>query len=183
MPQGSEGRFDEVGGANAHPVFCREIVERHQRVSILDQTFDGIRELGLIHGDEGVERPNGLDSGLRLPDVMQRLLRVGLGTLRQPIQHIARFVHPATLVAGFRRQFRHRIPESHGAVADGQLQGVHASRSQVRRHLAPILTRFLQTRTHRQQVHATAVVYADHHEHAEFAGFPAQAIVDTIGPD
>ena len=39
MPQGAEGRFDGVGGADALPVFRREIVERHQRVSILDQTF------------------------------------------------------------------------------------------------------------------------------------------------
>ena len=183
MPQGSEGRFDRVGGADALPVFRREIVERHQRRSILDQTFDSIRGLGLIDGDEGVERPNRVASGLRLPEVMKCFFRVGLGTCRKPVQHGAQLVHPATLVTGFRPQFQHRIPDSHGAVTDGRLRCVHARRGHVRQPLLLALTGFPETWIHRQQVLTTAVANSDHDQHTKFAKFSAETVIVTIGPD
>lgn len=119
MAQGADGRYDPIGGANAAPVLGGEFVKRHHRLSILEQTSDGIRELGLGGIYEGVERATRVMSGLRLLDVTKRLLRIKLGTLRRSVQHIAHLVHSVAVMSGSGPQFLDR--ESHGCIADGQL--------------------------------------------------------------
>ena len=126
MPHGTERRFDGIGGADTAPRFGGKVVERHQRVPILRQTLHRSGKLGLVSGLEVIEGAIRQVAGFRLPDLVQGVLGVVLGALRQPIQHIARLVHPASLMTGLRPQFRHRRPESQCAIADRQFRSVHA---------------------------------------------------------
>ncbi len=43
MPDGGKTRFDHIGRADTHPVLCRKVVERQQRIPVLPQTFNGLR--------------------------------------------------------------------------------------------------------------------------------------------
>ena len=76
-----------------------EVEESQQFVTILYQAFDGPWVFRLEGFDEQVEGGMRILSRLGLLDVMQHFLCLGLGALRQVIQHIARFVHPAALLA------------------------------------------------------------------------------------
>ena len=183
MTNRTKGRFDRIRGADAAPMFRREIEEGHERVPIPGQALDRIRELGVVGRGERVERPLRPSPGSRLPDVVQRPFGVRLGTLREFVRHVPGLVHPATLMACPGPQFRHGIPESHGAVADGQLRHVHAAGIQLHQHFTPTPARFPQSRVHRQQLFPATIIDADDHQDAEFAGFPAKPTVDAIGPD
>lgn len=75
----------------------RECVERQQLVPIFLQTGRRLRIFGLIGLQKEVEGVFRFRLRLRLPDVPQRLFRLGLNTLWEGIQDIARLMAPTAL--------------------------------------------------------------------------------------
>src|SRR6266498_2928870 len=81
------------------PVLGREVVEGEQCVAILDQALDRLVVFdapGLDEGGEGRQRDL---LGLGHPDFLQRPLGFRLLALRQFVEDVGGFVHPATLAA------------------------------------------------------------------------------------
>jgi hypothetical protein len=67
-------------GEGALPVLGRKVEECEQLVAVLDQAFGGPGILGLVTFYEQVERLVCILTGFCLPDVVEHLLRLGLGT-------------------------------------------------------------------------------------------------------
>lgn len=64
--------------------------------------------------------------GLGLPDVVYRGFGLWLRQFGPAVEHVHRFVLPATLLAGLRIDLIHGGPEPHSTVPDGQLGGIHS---------------------------------------------------------
>jgi len=71
-----------------------------------------------------------------LPDVVQRLFRLGVGGFRQAVEDIHGLVHPTPLLSGGGEYFLKRRPEAHGAVSDGQFRRIHAAGPELQQDLA-----------------------------------------------
>ncbi len=78
VPDSPEGGLDRVGRPDTLPVLRREIIKDQQLLTILLQTQRHLWVLRLIGPDEQVKGPLGLFLGVGLPDLMQRLLGLGL---------------------------------------------------------------------------------------------------------
>ena len=119
-----KGRFDRIGRANVHPVLGREVVEGTQLFAVFLKTLNRLRVLRAIGLDEGIERLVCMRACGRYPDLVPRRLRFGLNAFWHRIEHIARFVHPAALLARGREDFLERRPEAHRTVTGRQLRGI-----------------------------------------------------------
>lgn len=86
-----------VGGAQMAPVFGREVVERHQAITILGQGLDRLRVFGLVDRSELVERFRCRILSRRHPDRLQVGLGLALHTLGRAVEHVGGLVHPAAL--------------------------------------------------------------------------------------
>lgn len=93
------------------------------------------------------------------------------------------FVYPAMLLAAFEPQFRYCVPESHVPLADGQLRYIHTLEGQVGRHVVSTLAGFTKDGFAAGGYCSCGQSVADHHQHIEFAGFPAQTVVVAVGLD
>ena len=78
MPASPKGGLDRVGRPDTLPELRRELEKDQQRLTILLQTPRRFWVLRLIGPDELVKGPLGLFLGVGLPDLMQRLLGLGL---------------------------------------------------------------------------------------------------------
>ncbi len=182
VPDSPEGGLDRVGRPNTLPVLRREIVKDQQLLTILLQTPRRLRVLRLIGPDEQVKSPLGLLLVMGLPDLMQRLLGLGLCRCWQTVQHIHGLVHPAALLASIPIDLFQRGPEAHGAVANRQPGDVHAPRFQLQQHFPPALGGFPSAILNGQKPFLTAVIDADDHQGAELGLFRPQTTVNTVRP-
>ncbi len=73
-----EGGFNRIAGPNALPVLRRKLIESHQFLSVFVQTDGSLRILWLIRFDKQIKGLFRIGLGLRLPDVVQCLLRFRL---------------------------------------------------------------------------------------------------------
>ena len=76
--------FDDVGRSQMLPVLGGEVVEGEQRLTILDQAFDGLVVFDAPGFDEGVERSERIFLGLGHPDFLERPLGFRVLALRLP---------------------------------------------------------------------------------------------------
>ena len=160
-----------------------EVVESQQFIPILDQAFGRLRIFRLEGFDEQIERSMGILAGLGLPDVVKHLLSLGLGALGEVIEHIARFMHPAALLArGWKNLFQCR-PEPHGPVTGGQLRSSEPTGFEAEKHLAPALRAFPDAIFNGQKVLLATGVDPDHNEHAEPIISVTEPAVDAVRPD
>ena len=88
-----------VGGSKVPPMFCGEVVERQQRVTVLLEAFAGIGVLGTILLQELIERLVTPVPDLGPPDHMDGSRGHRLDTLGHPVEHFGCLVNPATLLA------------------------------------------------------------------------------------
>src|SRR6266540_419063 len=103
------------------PVLGREVVEGEQRVAILDQALDRLVIFDAPGLDEGVEGGKRILLGLRHPDFLQRPLGFRLLAVRQFVEDVGGFVHPAALAAGLRPYLFDRLPEPERTIGDREL--------------------------------------------------------------
>src|SRR5437763_11338517 len=108
-------------GAQMLPVLGREVVEGEQRVAILDQTLDRLVVFDAPGLDEGVEGRKRILLGFCHPDFLQRPLGFQLLALRQFVEDVGGFMHPAALAARLGPYLFERLPESKRAISDGEL--------------------------------------------------------------
>ena len=113
-----ERAFDDVGRSQMLPMLCREVVEGEQRLTILDQAFDGLVVFDAPGFDEGVERGERIFLGFGHPDFLERPLGFRVLALRQLIQDVGGLVDPAALAAGLRPHLLDRLPEAERAIGD-----------------------------------------------------------------
>src|SRR5438105_9077630 len=99
----------------------REVVEGEQRVAILDQTLDRLVVFDAPGLDEGVEGRKRILLGFGHPDFLQRPLGFQLLALRQFVEDVGGFMHPAALAARVRPYLFERLPESKRAISDREL--------------------------------------------------------------
>jgi hypothetical protein len=83
-----ERAFDDVGRSQMLPMLEREVVEGQQRLTILDQAFDGLVVFDAPGFDEGIARGERLFLGLGHPDFLERPLGFRVLALRQLVQDI-----------------------------------------------------------------------------------------------
>src|SRR5262245_25274348 len=103
------------------PVLGREVVEAEQGVAILDQALDRLVVFDTPGLDEGVEGGKRIRLGLGHPDFLQRPLGFRLLAVRQFVEDVGGFVHPAALAARLGPDLFHRLPESERAIGDREL--------------------------------------------------------------
>src|SRR5215475_15712161 len=103
------------------PMFGREVIEGKQRLTILDQAFDGLVVFDAPGFNEGIERRERIFLGLGHPDFLERPLGLGVLALRQLVQNVGGLVDPAALTAGLRPYLLDRLPEAKRAVGDREL--------------------------------------------------------------
>src|SRR5215470_14453553 len=89
----------------------REVVEGEQRVAILDQALDRLVVFDAPGLDEGVEGRKRILLCLGHPDFLQRPLGFRLLALRQFVEDVGGFVHPAALAARLRPYLFDRLPD------------------------------------------------------------------------
>src|SRR5262249_3376313 len=94
-PHRGERAFDDLRVAPLLPVLGREVVEGEQRVAILDQALDRLVVFDAPGLDEGVEGRKRILLCLGHPDFLQRPLGFRLLALRQFVEDVGGFVHPA----------------------------------------------------------------------------------------
>jgi len=80
-----EGRFDDVGGSKVRPVRGGEVVEGEQLVTVTGQVGGGLGVLVLVTLEPLVEGALSLRSRFGHPDLVQRLLGLRLGGLREVV--------------------------------------------------------------------------------------------------
>lgn len=93
------------------PVLGGEVVERQQ---IIDVVGDLLHRLGELRAVGLLEHRDGLERVLlvfRVADLLQGLLRSGLGGLRQAVEHVCNLVNPAPLVPGLGEHLGQVLPE------------------------------------------------------------------------
>src|SRR5258706_6056937 len=103
------------------PVLGREVVEGEQRVAILDQTLDRLVVFDAPGLDEGVEGRKRILLGFGHPDFLQRPFGFRLLALRQLVEAVGGFVHPATLAARLGPSLFEGLPEPERAIGDREL--------------------------------------------------------------
>ncbi len=158
----------------------REVVEGQQLVAIPEQAFGGLWVFRLEGFDEQIECVKRVRSRFRLPDVMQRLLGLGLGSFGKVVEHVAGLVNPAALLTGAWVDLLQGGPEPHCAVADGEFRGGKPTTFQAEKHFAPVLAAFPHAVFYGQKM---LFAPRDHNEHAEPVIGATQAAVDAIRPD
>src|SRR5258705_13609663 len=104
------------------PVLGRKVVERQQRIAVLDQAIDRSLVFDLVGFDKGFQCLNGILLGLGHPDLLQRTLGLGVQALRHLVQDVRGLVHPAALLAGCRPHLAERLPEPERAIGDRNLR-------------------------------------------------------------
>ena len=117
-----ERRFDRVRCAEVSPLRGREVVEAQQHVAILPQTLARSRILGIVLGQEVIERVARCLACLGLPDIVQVALGPRLHTLREFAQYVARLVEPAALLGCLAKDFAQGGPEAECSVTHRQLR-------------------------------------------------------------
>ncbi len=121
---GGKGGFNGVGGANMRPMLSGEIEEGEQDIPVFDQTLGGFRILGLVGGDEPIERLIGLGlvvGSINLPNGAFGLRLLAFGEF---VEHIRGLMHPAALFLRGGEHLRQGFPEAQRPIANGQLRGL-----------------------------------------------------------
>ena len=116
MPDRGEGRFHRITGAGALPMLGGKVEERYAFFAVLLQAQRRLGILWLVGCDEQIKRLFSVGFGLGLPDIVQSSFGLWLGLLRQAIQHMHRFVLPASLLAALRIHLLQRRPKPYGTV-------------------------------------------------------------------
>ncbi len=123
-------------------------------------------------------------SRLGHPDVLQCPLGLRLQALRQLVQDVRGFVHPAALLARRRPDLAERLPEAERAVGDGELRGDRQTAPlQIEQQLAPVLRALAGAVGEADQLLLALRRRADNHEHALLLVFEPRLQIDAVGPD
>ena len=160
-----------------------EVVEGQEFVAVLDQAFDGLGVFRAVGVDKQFELLAGIFPGLGLPDVVQRLLCLGLTALWQIVQNVSGLMHPAPLLPGGGIDFLKSCPKSHGSIADRQFRSVEAAAFEPQQDLAPALGAFPHAVLNGQELLFAARIDADHDQGTEPVICAAQDAVNPVGPD
>ena len=138
------------------------VVERGQRLPIPIELRQRLGVLRAVLLPEHLERPAGVPAGRRLDDLVQQPLRPGLQPLREAVEHVARGVEPAALLAGAWEHIPQRGPRSESTVADDELRFVQAAALEIAEHARPALGRLAVPVLDREQLLAPVLTDADH---------------------
>src|SRR5688500_8281032 len=71
MPDGGKRALDWIGGAQVLPMLGGEVIEREQRIAILDEAFDGLFVFEAVGRDERIACGLSVHPGLGHPDVLE----------------------------------------------------------------------------------------------------------------
>ena len=183
MPDGGEGGFDGIAGADALSMLGWEVEKYHEFLAIFLQAQHYFGVFGFISFDEQIERLFRISFGLGLPDVVDCGLGFRLRQLGKAVQHIHRFMLPAALLAGRGVNLIHGCPEAHGTVPNGQIWGIHSPAFEVEKNLAPALGGLPHPVFDRQEPFLATGRYANNYKGAELVILAPKATVDAISPD
>src|ERR1700751_1476486 len=104
------------------PMLGWKVIESKEDFFIFVQAFAGLREFGLVTGDELIVSCQSRFAGRRQVHFMDQLLSLALNTFGHFIEDIDRLMHPAPLLRYWPIFFLQGDPESKRTVADGQLR-------------------------------------------------------------
>ena len=184
VPDGGEHALDGIGRAQVVPVLGREVVERQQRVAVLDEAGDRLVILGAILVGERGHRGLGRGAIGRRPDLAQVGFGRGLDGLGHLVHDVDGFVDCAALAPGRWPDLLDCFPEAKCAIAGGQLGGDRqAARFQVNQQFAPALRAFAHAHLETEQLLLAFRRGPDQHQHALGLRLHARLQVDTVRPD
>ena len=179
-----EGAFNRVCGSDVGPVFRREIIKGEQFVFVPGQPFRRLRVFCLVFFTEHRQRIFRRQTALGPPDIVQVGLDLGLHGFRHIVQNIGRFVNPATLLAGRRKHFSKRRPETQSVVANRQQRCIgETTRFQINQKLRPALGAFPIAGDKAHQFLLALRCGPDNDQHTLALILHARLEIDPIGPD
>ena len=144
MPYRAEGRLNRIRRPNASPVFGREVIECQQLLPVFHKALCCPRVLVFIRLQEQIKGLIRVFLCLRLPDIMQMPLGLGLGGLGQVVEYVHRFCAPSSAADGFPRkplQQRAKTPSAPSPTASFGAS-LHPTLPQIHQDLFPALLRF-----------------------------------------
>src|SRR5262245_34799484 len=97
-PDGSKSGFDGISGPYMRPMLGREVIEGKEDFFIFLQAFAGLREFGLVTGDELVVSCQSRFAGRCQVHFMDQLLGLALNTFGHFIKDIGCLMYPAPLL-------------------------------------------------------------------------------------
>ncbi len=160
-----------------------EVVEGQQFLAVLDQAYSGLGVFCLESLGEQIECLVRICARLGLPYVVQHLLRLGLGALREIIQNVPRLMHPAALLVGCGENFLQSRPEPHGPVTGRQFWGAKTTAFQGQKHLAPTLRAFANTVFDGQKMFLSSCVNPNDDKDTKPVIRSAEPAVNSVGPE
>lgn len=179
---GGEGRLDRVGGPQVDPVLGGEVEERQQLVLVICDPLDDLGVLSPVSPLEVTDGPGRVLLVLGVVDLLDRTLGRGLGGLREGVEHICSFMHPAPLVASVGEHLVQRVPKAERAVADGQGRSTHAPAGAVPQQTRPRLGRFAVAVCHRDQFLRAVGAYTHQHQYCGLRFPQAYPQVHAVRP-
>ena len=162
-----------------------EVVEREQGVAILGQAARGLVVLGLVLGEETIERRRGVGSARGLVDRVEIGLGLGLHGFRQVVEHVRRLMDPAALRAHGRPDLPRGLPEAQRTVAGGEfgVEGEAVLIPQADQQLMPALLARAEAVGDRPDRLLAASIGADQDQHALAGVLEPRRAVDPVRPD
>src|SRR5262249_48924409 len=166
------------------PVLSREVVEAEQGVAILDQALDRLVVFDAPRLDEGVEGGKRIRLGLGHPDFLQCPLGFRLLAVRQFVEDVGGFVHPAALPAGVGPHLFDGLPKSKRAIGDRQLRANRQPTPlQIEEQFPPRLRTFAYTVAEADKLLPALGCGSDNDQQALRAVFETGLHVNAVGPE
>ena len=113
-----EGGLNRIRCLDVSPVLGREVIESHQFLPVFLKTPRRSEIFVLVRFYEQVKSLVRIFFRFALPDVVQLPLGLGLGRLRQIVEHVCCLVHPAALLARFCVNFLKGGPKPKRSIED-----------------------------------------------------------------
>ncbi len=162
----------------------REVEEGQERVAVLGQAFHSLGIFGAVFLGEDRDGGLGARPVRRVSHLAKVRLHVRLHRLRHLVQDVGDLMHPATLMPGSGEDLVERLPEAHGAVADGDLRrGRQSAGLQVNEQFAPALCTLANADLESNEFLLALGRGTDDHEHAGGIILHSRLEVDPVGPD
>ena len=166
------------------PMLGREVEEREQHLTILDQALDRRAVFGMVFLDEGVDRGFGFRPARRQIDVPQVVLHCAQHGFGDLVEHVADFVAPAPLVSRAGEDLVEGLPDPQSAVTDRQFRSdPQAALLHIDQELTPALGALAGAHLEADQFLAALRRRADQHQDTFAVILHPGLQINAIGPE
>ena len=124
---GGKGAFDDIGGSQVSPVFCRKVEEGEHSIPVSIKGFNCLGELALVSCDELLAELPGICKGVGVGDLNEQRPSLDLLALMDLVEHVEDLVVPAPLLPGLWPDLIDRGPDAHIAVGDDESMGAQTT--------------------------------------------------------